>query len=493
MLKKIFVRLIVPGLLALACAGGVEAAGDETPAWLQQAAKLTAPVYEKEVPAVVLQDEKRVTVSDDGRITTIRTFAIRILIREGRSYAVASEFYSSDAGKIRDMHAWLIRDASSVKKYGKDETIDQIADPNDVYNESRLKIIDASNDADAGTVFGYQVTTEERSIFSQDIWAFQNRLPSLSSRYVLTLPKGWTAKGVTFNYSNIAPVESGSTYTWELRDLPPIRREPSSPRVTSLAPRVGISFFPPGDTTSPNFKTFSNWSEVAYWLAALHDPQSVPNDAIAAKVGQLTNQSMTELEKIRALGTFVQNIHYISIDIGVSRGGGMRPHTASEVFGKAYGDCKDKANLMRAMLKVLNITSYPVVIYAGDPDYVRQEWASPHQFNHCIIAIKVSDDTQAATIVCHSKFGRLLIFDATDDNTPVGDLPEHEQGSWALVVAGESASLSRMPVTPAEGNFLDRRVDANLAGDGPIAAPLQENAIGRWATDYRTEFRQLSR
>ena len=70
-------------------------------------------------------------------------------------------------------------------------------------------------------------------------------------------------------------------------------------------------------------------------------------------------------------------------------------------------------------------------------DYVREEWASPHQFNHCIVAVKVSDDTQAATIVMNPKLGRLLIFDATDDDTPVGDLPEHEQGSWALIVAGD--------------------------------------------------------
>ena len=84
---------------------------------------------------------------------------------------------------------------------------------------------------------------------------------------------------------------------------------------------------------------------------------------------------------------------------------------------------------MRAMLKVLDITSFPVGIYSGDPDYVREEWASPQQFNHCIIAIKVSDETQVATVISHPTLGRLLIFDATDDDTPVGDLPDHEQGS----------------------------------------------------------------
>jgi hypothetical protein len=171
----------------------------------------------------------------------------------------------------------------------------------------------------------------------------------------------------------------------------------------------------------------------------------------------------------------------------------MRPHTAAEVFAKSYGDCKDKANLMRAMLKALNITSYPIAIYSGDPYYVREEWASPIQFNHVIIAVKVSDDTQAATIITHPKLGRLMVFDPTDDDTPVGDLPEYEQGSWALIVAGESGSLMRMPVTPAENNFLDRRVEASLSADGSLAATIQEKAAGGWASGYRGVFRHLSR
>jgi len=262
--------------------------------------------------------------------------------------------------------------------------------------------------------------------------------------------------------------------------------------VSALAPRIAISYFPPADTQSANFRTFSNWAEVSYWLSQLHDPQSTPNEALAEKTRQLTASANTELEKIRAVGAFVQSIRYISIDIGVSRGGGMRPHPATEVFAKSYGDCKDKANLMRAMLKVLNITAYPVGIYSGDPDYVREEWASPHQFNHCIIAVKVSDDTQAATVITHPKLGRLLIFDATDEDMPVGDLPEDEQGSFALIVAGDAGSLMRMPVTPPETNLLERRVEAGLDGEGMLTAQVREKATGRWAADYRSEFRHMS-
>ena len=479
--------------LIILSAASARAAGDEAPPWLQQLAKLPTPTYEKDVPAVVLQAERRVTINEDGRIVTVSTYAFRILSREGRVYAKALEFYQNDGAKVRELKAWLIRPNGVVKKYGKDETIDAVEDPNDIYNESRVKLISASDDADAGAVFGYQTVTEERSIFSQEVWAFQDRSPVLSSRYVLTLPQGWAAKGVTFNHAPIKPVISGTTYTWELTNLPPITREPSSPRVSSLAPRVAVSFYSPADKPSANFKTFTNWSQVSFWLSELHDSQAAPNDALAEKARQLTATTQTEFDKIRAIASYVQSIRYIAIAIGVNRGGGMRPRTAAEVFAKGYGDCKDKANLMRAMLKVLNITSYPVAIYSGDPDYVRDEWASPNQFNHCIIAIKVSDETQTATVVTHPTLGRLLMFDATDEDTRIGDLPDHEQGSWALIVAGESGSLLRMPVTPVESNLLERRIEANLTADGSLAAKIQEQANGRWASGYRAEFRRSSR
>jgi hypothetical protein len=486
-------RLLGITAIFLLMAAGAMAATDEAPPWLQQLAKQPVPTYEKDVPAVVLQDEQHVTVSEDGKITTVRTYAVRLLLREGRSFAHAVEFYENDAGKVKELKAWLIRTNGAVKKYDKDQTIDAVEDQNDIYNESRMKLIDASDDADAGAIFGYQSTTEERSIFSQDIWAFQYRLPVLSSTYVLNLPQSWVAKSITFNHETITPVVNGSTYTWTLQNLPPIAPEPSSPRISSLAPRVAISFYSNPERPSPSFKSFSTWAQVSFWLSELHDPQANANEALAEKTRQLTANAKTELEKIRAVASFVQSIRYIAIAIGVNRGGGMRPRTANEVFGKSYGDCKDKANLMRAMLKVLNITSYPVGIYSGDPDYVRAEWASPNQFNHCIIAIKVSDETQTATVVTHPTLGRLLIFDATDDDTPVGDLPLHEQGSWALVVAGESGSILRMPVTPAESNFLERRIEGTLAADGSLAATIQEKANGYWAANYRGEFRHLSR
>jgi uncharacterized protein DUF3857/transglutaminase superfamily protein len=489
----IYLRIIVLGAGLLLAAGSVLAApADEAPPWLVQAAALKVQEYDKEVPAVVLRRDQEVIVSDDGRVSTTTTYAVRILTRDGRRFADAAEMYLTKSGKINEMRAWLIRPNGFVKKYGKDETADRISDPNDIYDEYRVKEIDATNDADIGAVFGYQSKSEERPLFNQDIWAFQNRLPTLTSRYSLALPSGWRATSITFNHEKIEPAVSGSSFAWELRDLAPIRPEPASPKVKSLAPVVAITYFLGDSGSSPGSRAFETWVQVSRWASELHDPQAIPDENVAAKARELTANSKTELDRIKAIAHFVQNLQYISIDIGVGRGNGYRPHAASQVLAKAYGDCKDKANLMRALLKAINITSYPIAIYAGDPTHVHVEWASPTQFNHCIIAVKVSDETNSPTVITNAQLGRLLIFDATDSNTPVGDLPEDEQGSFALVIAGEAGQLLRMPTLPPEASSFDRQADVVLTSEGSISATVRERANGQVAADFRREFRRLS-
>jgi hypothetical protein len=482
---------LVLSLLIVLMSSVAAFAGDDVPSWLQQAASTPVPTYDKDVPAVVLLNDQRITVSDDGHVVRTRTYAVKILTREGRSEAVAREIYQTDTGKVKDLQAWLIRPSGPAKHYGKDQTVDLALAMNDVYNEYRAKAIVAEGDADSGVVFGYQMTSEDRSIFSQFEWEFQDRTPALVSRVSLALPNGWKASSVTFNHGAIEPNVSGSTYTWELRELSPITNEPLSPPVSTLAPRLAISYFP-GSSNSA-VKTFAEWAQVSQWMAELEDPQANSNEALETKARELIAACKTELEKIQAIGRYAQSIKYISIQTGVGRGGGYRPHSATEVFTKSYGDCKDKANLMRAMLKVIGITSYPVSIYSGDPTYVRAEWPSPQQFNHCIIAIKVSGDTQSPTIIEHARLGRLLIFDPTAEDTAVGDLPSYLQGSLALIDAKEIDSLVKMPTTTAEANLLDRQVEATLDQGGALTATIREQANGQWGAGYRGELRGHSR
>jgi hypothetical protein len=480
-------------ILLLACSTVTALAGDQAPPWLQQAAQINLAAYDKNIKAVVLLNECTSVINDEGRVTKSCNYAVRILQREGRGNAFAAVAYFPDTGKVKDMDAWLIRPNGVIKRYGKDEALDALAAPNDIYNELRVRAVSAKDDADAGTIFGYSYTTEDRSVFSQDEWEFQSAMPVIASRYTLVLPNGWRAESVTFNHAKIEPKISGTSYTWELGDLPAVPDEPMSPSLRNMVARVAIGYFPPATSQTPGVKTFANWGDVSAWMSELEDPQVVLSEPLTAKARELTGNAKTEYEKIQSIGSYVQKVQYISIQTRLGRGGGYRPHSAAEVFAKSYGDCKDKANLMRAMLKAVGIDALPVSIYAGDPNYVRADWPSPQQFNHCIIAVKVSDETHAATIIQHPKLGRLLIFDPTAEETPVGDLPSYLQGSLALLDSKDADALVQMPVTAPDLNQLERSADLQLDGEGSMTGAIAERARGQVAARFRTEFRRLSR
>ncbi|MGH9823780.1 MAG: transglutaminase-like domain-containing protein, partial [Blastocatellia bacterium] len=263
------------------------------------------------------------------------------------------------------------------------------------------------------------------------------------------------------------------------------------PEVTSIAARLAVSYFPSDIAKPLAGRTFNEWADVSRWLSELSDPQAVPDQAITAKAESLTAGMKTDFERIKAIGAYVQKIHYIAIQTGEGRGGGYRPHPATVVFSKSYGDCKDKANLMRTMLKVIGIESFPVSIFSGDPFYVRKEWPSPQQFNHCIIAVKVGADTKGPSVIDHPSLGRLLIFDPTDEETPVGEVSEQLQGSYALIITREGGALVKMPQTPPEENLHVCKVDASLAADGSIGASVEVKDQGWAATQARAYFHQM--
>lgn len=488
--RKFSWLLAVPFIFTIASITAI--AQPKAPQWLTATTSLQTPVYEiKNVPAVVLFNEETVNVSSDGTLLRTVRQAVRVLEREGREEAVARVVYQTDSDKVKGINAWLIKKAGTTKEYGKKEIIDVALANNDLYNEARSALVIAEDDAEPGDVFGYESVLEERSIFSQFHFAFQSDIPVLHSRFVLNMPAGWKADGVTFNAAKVTPSVNGTSHVWEMRDLKPIRPEPQSPSWSSLAPRLAVSIFPE-QPVATRLKTFSNWNEVATWMAELEESQMTISPELTAKAKELTANAKTEFEKIRAISRYAQNIQYISIQVGTGRGGGYTPRPSADVFAKAYGDCKDKANLMRAMLSVVGIDSYLVSITSGDPTYVRAEWASPHQFNHCIIAIRIGNETVVESVVTHPTLGRLLIFDPTDSYTPIGDLPESQQGSLALIDHKSTTGLTLMPVMPGKANMLDRSVDVSLSPDGSISGTVVEKTLGQAARDERARLKGLS-
>lgn len=446
-------------------------ASDDTPGWLKELTQINLPAYPAKVNNVVLFNEEHTTADESGKLSTTTRTAIKILNRQGGD-VIFFDQYDSGSGKVRDFRAWMVGSSGKVKRYGKAEILDLACAENDVYNECRRRLVSGKGEAEAGAVFGYESTIEYQSFSDQLQFHFQDSAPVRLARFLVTVPAGWELKSRSFNGAPDKSGPSGGTYAWQMENLPAVELEPASPSILTLTPWVGVNVL----GTAGKHQTLS-WPEAAVLLTQLNDGQSEPSDALAAKAKSLVEGAKSDMEKIRAIGRFTQQVNYVSVQVNVAKGGGYRPHAAAQVFQKLYGDCKDKANLTRAMLKAVGITAYPVAIYSGDRTHVREEWPSLSAFNHAISAIRVGPDTQAPAILEHPRMGRLLFFDPTNPYVPPGYLPDHEQASLALVGAGDAGDLVRVPAGAAVAAARDRQVEALLKADGsPVSSSTNAQA-----------------
>ncbi|HEU0120976.1 MAG TPA: transglutaminase domain-containing protein, partial [Bryobacteraceae bacterium] len=340
--------------LLLLAAGSLFA--EELPGWVRVAAALQVPSYSPKTPAVVLFQEEILVVEADGRRVMTERGVIRKL-SPGHVSLSASRAYNSKSGRIRDFRAWVLSPAGKETRYGKERIIETSAADQNEYSETRIKAVSPGEDWQQNGVFAYEIVEEEQSVFTQYSYSFQGSLPVLRTRFTLTAPAGWEARGQILNQPDTKDAYSanGGSHTWELHGLPWLEGEDYGPEWHERAPRLALNFFP-GENRA-GLRSLKDWPDVSSWISSLTDGQADSTPAIQQKAMQLTANASTPLEKIRAIAAFVQHTTYVSVQMNLTRGGGYTPHKASQVLTKNYGDCKDKANLMKALLAAAGIES----------------------------------------------------------------------------------------------------------------------------------------
>jgi hypothetical protein len=225
------------------------------------------------------------------------------------------------------------------------------------------------------------------------------------------------------------------------------------------------SWEPAGEKYQP--RSFSSWNEVSKWMNNVMDPQAVPSEPLAAKARDLVSNHHKEFDRIEAIGRYVQGLSYLAT------GGAHRPQPASQVFANSYGDCKDKANLVRTMLRSVGVEAWLAAINTGESGHAFADRPSLGQFDHVIVAIRVSDKVRAESVAKYRAFGRLLFFDPTDEHVPFGQLPARDLGIHALIVAAENGKLVRMP-SPRVAHPAEHRRDQPPTAENDTTAHVGE-------------------
>jgi hypothetical protein len=244
----------------------------------------------------------------------------------------------------------------------------------------------------------------------------QRSLPILQADLTLKLPK---EEAIRFRLRNAEqePVRSttghSTTLAWTFTHVPAFEPLPLDPPPRDLVIALTLS-------------SLKSWDEFTAWYRRIARGSEESDPTVRDKARELAAGSTNTMDRIRAAFEYVSSLRYVAIELGVHA---FRPRTPAKVLANRYGDCKDKANLLVALLREMGLPAQFVLISrmsSADPDF--PGW----YFNHAI-----------AHVPCDEARGvpEDLWLDTTDTATPFGFVAPGNLGRNALVFDGEKAAF----------------------------------------------------
>ncbi len=456
------------------------------PDWVKTAAQEKLPEFHGNPKAVVLLEDTTYTVDQSGQAIEHVRRVVKILRPQGRDYGYPFVTYDKDQ-KVLSLHVWSI-DAAGHDYTVKDSEMSDVGEPGEageLYSDERAKVADPPG-RDPGGIVAYEYERRERPYLAETNWEFQDELPRIQQSFTLVLPAGYHYTTTWVHHTKVDGVDlENHQYRWEMNDEPAIDLDhvPMAPGERSLEARMTVHYTGPG-LAEPQDGT---WQGIGEWYGGLSRDRLVSTPDIAAKSAELTAGKTDFYDKAEAIGDFVQQkIRYFVIEMGV---GGYQPHAAEDIFRGRYGDCKDKATLLSAMLSSVGIHSALLMVDTErgviDPD-APSIWG-----NHMIAAIEIPEGYNSPKLhsVVTAKTGkRYLIFDPTWSMTPFGQLEDNLQGSYGVLLEGKDSQVIELPVMDPTLNTIRRSGKFELSADGTLTGSVTDLRFGDLAVRRRQVF-----
>jgi hypothetical protein len=444
------------------------------PDWAVAAAKTPTPSSAKDAPAVVLFDEYLITVDTNNRAVERERFAVRILKPQGRHYANCRAAYDIDE-KLNYFRSWTFTpDDRQLQAMDTDFTDHGAYADAVLQSTEHIRIVNPPA-GDPAAVVVCEIETLLRPNMSEELWQIQLPIPVLNQALELALPAGVRYAEAWHRFAPVKPSELAQNHLrWEIKEMPALDLENihSTPDWEALAARASIQW---GDTAANGPE--NQWRAIGLWQEQLELNRHDPTAEIIAKSQELTAGAPDLYSKLSRITEYIQkNIRYFIVERGI---GGWQPHYAGDIYRNRYGDCKDKATLLISMLQAAGIRAHSLSV-----DHRRGfvDPAAPSRFSdHMIAAIEMPDGESDPRLMALAKAAngkKLLIFDPTDENTPVGLIRAELQGGWGYLADGANSQVLLMPVLPPESGGLSRKGSFTITAEGALSGDVSETFVG---------------
>lgn len=435
-----------------------------------------APLLQEKLPpgsedAVSLAEVVHVRVQPSGLSSRFQQLVVKVLTQRGvEAFRSMPITWSPDRQEVRVLKARVTKpDGSVVDSFGDEER--NINEPwTGMYYDARARLLSFPSLA-PGDVLEVQWRTDDTSVDNllSDYWgdvdALQGLFTKLHYRYVVDMPKSrplaWNKetlpKWVTASSTS---TDDRTTYRFEATSVARIVPEPNMPGWAEIATPLHLS-------------TYQKWEQVGRYYWGLVRDQLVPNEELKRAVDTaLKGIDRKDTDKVVAAlyGFVVTNTRYVALEFGIH---GFKPYRVDRILARRFGDCKDKASLIHAMLKVAGVDSKLVLLRMRHLGVLSPEVASLAAFNHAIVYVPKLD----------------LFLDGTAEFHGSRELPPSDRIANVLIV--EPDAPSRFLTTPEakpESNLTSLVLDVTLKPDGSASAKGTVVGSGQSAPEMRRQY-----
>jgi len=419
---------------------------------------------------LVLLDEERVEFDLQGRSDYTERLVYRVVVQEGvedwSSVAASWEPWHQERPTIR---ARVITPDGAVHALDP-KTIEEATareGQRDVFTDRRLLRAPLPAVA-AGAVVEEEIAVHEtapifdcgvvhRSYFGKDV-------PVEKTRLVIEAPASQSLQYLVRLLPSVAPQKTESNgrvrLVFESGPMAAIKTvEPLMPGDVPRWPHVA-------------FSTGRTWQDVATRYAAVVDGQIHSADMRDLMNGvEVANKAQQEIAAALAVRLH-REVRYTGVEFGEAS---LVPRTPAETLKRKYGDCKDKAALLVAMLRAAGIPAYMALLKTAPAEDAEPELPGLGDFDHAVVFAPGTPN---------------LWIDPTDEFARVGSLPPGDQGRSALVVSPETTTLVRTPESRSADNRTIETREVFLAELGPSRIIETTEAWGSIEEGYRAAYGQ---
>jgi hypothetical protein len=485
-LREILAITILSALATIAFADDASQFSAPPPAlYKDQLSKLLTPLddvikkasdsNQQQGDGIVLLDETVTFVNDDGKRVSVYHSIDKAWNDSGvRSMAQDTFTFKKSSQKAYLVSAVTIQPdgtRSPVKpdavflKTPQDEADDAVYD-----DESEMVVV-FSNVKPGSVTESIIVLEGEPKIPGQytQTYTWNGAWPEYMQRLVIDLPKSFADRLKISNLGQDVPTPVTTTpsplrtqLTWQKLNTPGDPAPQSQAPSLQMGPLVWVT-------------TLDSWDTFAAWYSGLIKGTDSLDPELKKKIDAWTKDAKSHAEILAILYSHVaRDVRYTGFELGKSD---LQPHECSRVWDQQYGDCKDKANLLRAMLTYKGIPAWLTLLSTEHAGAVNKSAPDFRQFNHCIVTVKIGD-TQ---VIC----------DPTITYGIPGLLSGSEADRDVLVIKGDKGEWTHTPA------FHDASVaynfDLQLRPSGELSGWVDLKATGYYSASYLKSFQGLTK